>query len=31
MGAVVCCPQCGHVHQVILSDAEYAARFGGAG
>ena len=27
MGAVVCCPSCGHVHQVILSDAEYAARF----
>ena len=29
MGAVVCCPHCGHVHQVILSDAEYAARFPG--
>jgi hypothetical protein len=29
MGAVVCCPSCGHVHQVILSDAEYAARFPG--
>ena len=26
MGAVVCCPNCGHVHQVILSDAEYSAR-----
>ena len=31
MGAVVCCPSCGHVHQVILSDAEYAARFPGNG
>ena len=29
VGAVVCCPQCGHVHQVILSDAEYAVRFPG--
>ena len=31
MGAVVCCPSCGHVHQVILSDAEYTARFPGNG
>ena len=28
MGAVVRCSNCGHVHQVILSDAEYPARFG---
>ena len=31
MGAVVCCPACGHVHQVILSDAEYSVRFPGNG
>lgn len=29
MGTVVCCPNCGHVHYVIISDAGYVARFGG--